>query len=73
MEKFIIDSVGEGWHKHTKKNHNIKSYLNFFVFLNLKKEKNCSGVEKYIKESIKNYNYEFIPYLNSQASSKTEN
>lgn len=62
QEKFIIESIGEGWKVHTDQSHNIINYLYFFIFIKNKDIQDCSGVEKYIKESIMNKDYKFIPY-----------
>lgn len=66
LKKFVIESKGEGWKTHILKSHNIESYLNFLVYIKEKKITDCTGVEKFVKESIKNNEYVFIPYLRSK-------
>ena len=47
------------------KNHKIESYINYLVYLKQKNINDCNGVEKYVKEALKEKDYKFIPHLTS--------
>ena len=62
LSKFILDTKGEGWSYHIYKNHNVYNYLFFYIAMDEKDMLDCNGVEKYIKEKIKeNNDITYIP------------
>jgi hypothetical protein len=42
----------DSFEEHTKKDHNVLSYLFLFIYLNRKDIRECNGLEKFIKESL---------------------
>ena len=67
LDKVVVDKNGEGWNDHINESHKIESYVNYFIYLNQKNLNDCNGVEKHVKEAIKEKNYKFLPYLNCKA------
>lgn len=63
LDKHILESSAEGWHEHIHKNHNLNSYLRFFIFLERKPINDCNGIEKFVKQEIEKGEYNFVPYL----------
>jgi hypothetical protein len=51
----------KSFNDHIKREHNVYAYLYFILYVYSKKETECTGVEKYVKEMIKDEDVAFFP------------
>lgn len=53
IEKYNFEKVGIDFEKHVSSEHNIWDYVNFFIFMRQKTEKDCNGIEDEMLQKIK--------------------
>jgi hypothetical protein len=61
LEKYQFDTKGQGWNAHIFEDHNAYAYMYYIFYIQDKKENNCDGLEKYIKEKIDSSSVDFFP------------
>lgn len=61
LEKFELDTKGEGWFTHVYRNHNVYNYLYFIIYIREKDIQECNGIEKYVKDQVKMNSISWIP------------
>ena len=57
--RFEIENVP--WKEHVYQEHNLHSYISFLIYVKNKKLQECTGVEKWVKQCIKNQTIFFFP------------
>jgi hypothetical protein len=71
LDKFELDTKGEGWYKHIYQHHNVYNYLYFLIYIDKKNAGDCSGVEKYVKELCGRNSVSFFPIGRSMSIDQT--
>jgi hypothetical protein len=60
-DRSTIDLRGETWQRHLTKVHSYTNYLYFILFVRKQPLRNCSGLEKYVKDQISKNSVSFMP------------
>jgi hypothetical protein len=56
----------KGWSEHFMDKHSVFAYLAFIVYISEKKEEDCNGLEKSVKNQISSRKVDFVPILDSK-------
>jgi hypothetical protein len=52
---------GVSWKKHIYESHYVYNYLYFIIYLRLKREMDCNGIERHVQKLIKANSIKFYP------------
>jgi hypothetical protein len=60
-EKHEFESRGTGWLEHISIDHNMWSYMGFIFYIRKKPNYICNGLEKYVKQKLRQQDVSFFP------------
>jgi len=60
-DRSTIDLRGETWQQHLTQVHSYSNYLHFILYVRRKRLRDCSGLEKYVKDNISKNSVSFMP------------
>lgn len=61
LDKFQFEVWRLPWKNHTNMDHNVYAYLAYIIYIKHKPEVDCSGIELYVRERIKEKDVAFFP------------
>ena len=59
--KHEFESRGSGWLEHISTDHNMWSYMGFIFYIRKKPNHLCNGLEKYVKQKLRQQDVSFFP------------
>ncbi len=60
-EKHEFEGKGNGWLEHISIDHNMWSYMGFIFYVRKLPNHQCNGIEKYVKQKIRQQDVSFFP------------
>ncbi|CAG9330938.1 unnamed protein product [Blepharisma stoltei] len=60
-EKFEFELRGSGWTEHVQLEHNVYAYLAYIIYIRKKPLNECNGIEKYVKNKMRQNDVSFFP------------